>query len=516
MVKTHETNGARHTRVAIVGGGLSGIGATVMLRRAGIGEVVVFERADEVGGTWRDNTYPGCACDVPSALYSFSFAPNPAWGRLYAGQPEIRAYAKQVAREHGVEEHIVHGADVTSATWDEAAQRWRIETTQGEWTAQALISATGPWSEPVFPDVPGLGDFRGTIFHSSRWDHDHDLTGERVAVIGTGASAVQFVPRIRQQARQVTVYQRTAQWVLPKADRAVTPFEQSLYRRFPLSLKALREAMYRSFELAGWAQRNPRWMGGFQRIARRHLERQVPDPALRAALTPDHTLGCKRILFSNDWYRALTQPNVELVPHAVTEVRPGGLVGDDGVERAADTLILGTGFGITEMPIASRVRGRDGRTLDETWDGSPTGHLGTVVNGFPNFFMILGPNVGNGHTSATVIIEMQVAFAIDTLKRLERDGLASADVRPEVQDAFNDEVQRRVQGTVWNAGGCRSYYLDRNGRNSTIFPGSTLELRRRMRFEPGDYLTVPAGARVTSPAGGPLAGAGGRNPSRTA
>lgn len=492
-------------RVAIIGGGLSGIGATIMLRRAGIGDVVVLERADEVGGTWRDNTYPGCACDVPSALYSFSFAPNPAWGRLYAGQPEIRAYAKRIAREHGADEHVVAGADVLDARWDEAAQRWRIETTKGAWSAQAIISATGPWSEPVLPDVPGLDAFEGTIFHSSRWNHDHDLAGERVAVIGTGASAVQFVPRIRRHAEQVTVYQRTAQWVLPKPDRHITAFERALYRRIPLTQRALREAMYYSFELAGFAERNPRAMGGFQRIARRHLHRSVKDPALRAALTPDHTLGCKRILFSNDWYRALTQPDVELVPHAVTEVRPGGLVGADGVERAADTLILGTGFGITEMPIARRVTGRAGRTLDEVWDGSPTGYLGTVMAGFPNLFMILGPNVGNGHTSATVLIEMQVAFAIDALRRMERDGLASADVRPDVQDAFNAEVQRRLAGTVWNAGGCRSYYLDRNGRNSTIYPGSTLELRRRMRFEPGDY--------VTSPAGDPLADAEGRKPS---
>jgi cation diffusion facilitator CzcD-associated flavoprotein CzcO len=492
LFKTDETNGTRHVRVAVIGAGLSGIGAVVMLRRAGIGDVVAFERADEVGGTWRDNTYPGCACDVPSALYSFSFAPNPAWGRLYAGQPEIRRYARDVARAHGADEHIVTGADVLDATWSDEAQRWQIKTTRGDWSAQAVISATGPWSEPVLPDVPGLGDFEGTVFHSSRWDHDHDLDGERVAVIGTGASAVQFVPRIQPQAGGVTVYQRTAQWVLPKLDRRVTAAEQELYRRVPLTQKALREAMYYSFELAGFAERNPRAMGGFQRIARRHLERWVKDPALRAALTPDHTLGCKRILFSNDWYRALTQPNVEVVPHAVTEVKARTIVSADGTERPADTLILGTGFGITEMPIAARVTGRAGRTLDEVWDGSPTGYLGTVMSGFPNLFMILGPNVGNGHTSATVLIEMQVQFAIDTLTRMERDGLASADVRPDVQDAFNDEVQRRLQGTVWNAGGCRSYYLDRNGRNSTIFPGSTLELRRRMRFEPHDYEVVAA------------------------
>ena len=493
MFKTTETNGVREVRVAIVGGGLSGIGATAMLRRAGIGDVVVLERAGEVGGTWRDNTYPGCACDVPSALYSFTFAPNPSWGRLYAGQPEIRAYAERVAREHGVDEHVVTGAEVLGADWDDDAQRWRIETTQGGWSAQALISATGPWSEPVFPDVPGLDTFEGTVFHSSRWDHDHDLSGRNVAVIGTGASAVQFVPRIQPRAERLTVFQRTAQWVLPKADRAVTPFEQSLYRRFPLTQRALREAMYHGFELGGVLQRNPRLIGPVQRLAARHLRRSVADPALRAALTPDHTLGCKRILFSNDWYRALTRENVDLVPHAVTEVRPRSVVGADGIERPADTLILGTGFTITELPIAARVRGRDGRSLDDVWDGSPTGYLGNVVSGFPNLFIVLGPNVGNGHTSATVLIEMQTQFAIDALRRMERDGIASADVRPEVQDAFNAEVQRRVQGTVWNAGGCRSYYLDRNGRNSTMFPGSTLELRRRMRFDPAEYALAPAG-----------------------
>jgi len=491
--KARAGDAPREVHVAIIGGGLSGIGATAMLRRAGIGDVVVLERADEVGGTWRDNTYPGCACDVPSALYSFSFAPNPAWGRLYAGQTEIQQYARQVAREHGVEEHVVTGADVLSATWDEQAQRWRITTTRGDWTARALISATGPWSEPVLPHVPGLDAFAGTVFHSSRWDHEHDLASREVAVIGTGASAVQFVPQIQPRAGRVTVYQRTAQWVLPKLDRRVTAAEQALYRRVPLTQRALREAMYYTFELAGFAERNPRAMGGFQRIARRHLERSVADPRLRAALTPDHTLGCKRILFSNDWYRALTQPNVELVPHAVTEVTTGGVVGADGIERPADTLILGTGFGITEMPIAARVTGRDGRTLEETWAGSPTGYLGTVISGFPNFFMVLGPNVGNGHTSATVLIELQLLFAIDALKAMERDGIASADVRPAVQDRFNEEVQRRLRGTVWNAGGCRSYYLDRNGRNSTIFPGSTLELRRRARFRASEYALVPAG-----------------------
>jgi cation diffusion facilitator CzcD-associated flavoprotein CzcO len=479
---------AQHVRVAIIGGGLSGIGAAIMLRRAGIDDLVVLERAEQIGGTWRDNTYPGCACDVPSALYSFSFAPNPDWGRLYASQPEIRAYALDVARRHGVTEQIHTGADVLDARWDGDAQRWHVTTSRGEWTAQALVSATGPWSEPVFPQVPGLDDFEGKVFHSSRWDHDHPLDGARVAVIGTGASAVQFVPRIRERAAHTTVYQRTAQWVLPKPDRGITAAERALYRRVPAAQRALRHAVYYGSELACFAERNPWAMRGFQAVARRHLHRNVRDPALREALTPDHTLGCKRILLSNDWYRALTQPDVELVPHAVREVRAHGVVGADGVERTADTLILGTGFTITDLPIARRVHGREGRSLNDVWGGSPTGYLGTTVAGFPNLFIVLGPNVGNGHSSATVLMEMQIQYLIATLRTLEREGIASADVRPAVQQAFNEEVQRRLRGTVWNVGGCASYYFDANGRNSTIFPGSTIELRRRLSsFEPLDH-----------------------------
>jgi cation diffusion facilitator CzcD-associated flavoprotein CzcO len=474
----------RHVTVAIIGGGLSGIAAAIMLRRAGIEDVVVLERADQPGGTWRDNTYPGCACDVPSALYSFSFAPNPRWGRFYASQPEIRAYALEVARSHGVLEHLHTSTDMQDAAWDQPAQRWRVRTTRGTLTAQALISATGPWNEPVIPDLPGLDTFEGRVFHSSRWDHAHPLQDARVAVVGTGASAVQFVPRIQTRAERVTVFQRTAQWVLPKPDRAITALEQAIFQRLPLTQRALREAIYYGSELAGFAERNPWAMAGFQRIASRHLRRNVRDPLLRAALTPDHTLGCKRILFSNDWYPALTQPNVELVAHPLTEVRPNGVLGADGIERPVDTLILSTGFTITDLPIAARIRGRQGQTLGEQWQGSPQGYLGTMVSGFPNLFIVLGPNVGNGHSSATVLMEMQIGYLIRALKTLARHGLRSADVRTETQDDFNADVQRRLQKTVWNAGGCSSYYLDANGRNSTIFPGSTLELRRRLsRFD---------------------------------
>lgn len=470
----------RHVSVAIIGGGLSGIGTAILLRQSGIEDVLILERASEPGGTWRDNTYPGCACDVPSALYSFSFAPNPRWSRFYASQPEIRDYVQSVAHEHGVLECLHTNTDVLDASWDQRARLWRISTTNGSLIAKALVSATGPWSEPVVPGLPGLDTFAGKVFHSSRWDHGHDLRGARVAVVGTGASAVQFVPQIRRQAKHVTVFQRTAQWVLPKPDRAITRFERGLFERIPLTQRILRAAIYYGSELAGFAERHPWAMGGIQKLAARHLRRSVVDPSLRSALMPDHTLGCKRILFSNDWYPALVEPNVDLIPGPLTEVRPHGVLGSDGVERSADTLILSTGFTITDLPIAARIHGSSGLSLAETWNGSPVGYLGTMVSGFPNLFIVLGPNIGNGHSSATVLMEIQINHLVNVLQTLKREGLASADVRPEVQERFNSEVQRRLQGTVWNAGGCMSYYLDVNGRNSTIFPGSTIELRRRL------------------------------------
>jgi cation diffusion facilitator CzcD-associated flavoprotein CzcO len=480
-----------HVRVAIIGAGIGGLAAAIHLRRAGYHDLVVLERGHELGGTWRDNTYPGCACDVPTALYSYSFAPKPDWSRVYAPQSEIRAYVREVARREDVVGHVRFGADVLDARWDAEAQRWRLITSAGDLSAEVLVSATGPWSEPVVPAIPGLEDFEGRSFHSSRWDHDHPLEGARVAVVGTGASAVQFVPQIRRRAQHVTVFQRTAQWVLPKPDRPVLHAEQALFRRLPAAQRALRGSVYLFSELVGVGTRHPRAMRQLQRIAELHLRRSVRDPRLRSALTADFTLGCKRLLFSNDWYPALTSANVELVPHAVREIRPHGVVGADGVERPADTLILGTGFTITDLPIARRVHGADGRPLADVWAGSPRGYLGTTVAGFPNMFVLLGPNVGNGHSSAILLHEAQAGYMVEALRTLDREGLASADVRPEVQDAFNAEVQRRLAGSIWNAGGCASYYLDSTGRNSTIFPWSTIELRRRLRrFDTSDYRTT--------------------------
>jgi cation diffusion facilitator CzcD-associated flavoprotein CzcO len=483
--------GEREVEVAVIGAGMSGIGAGVAMQRAGHEDFVVLERAAEPGGVWRDNTYPGCACDVPTAFYSYSFAPKPDWSRAYAGQDEIRRYLLDVAAGHGVAGRIRCGTDVLGADWDEARRRWQVTTSDGEYVARVLVSATGPWSEPVIPDIPGLEDFEGKVFHSSRWDHDHPLDGANVAVIGTGASAVQFVPEIQPRVGRLTVYQRTPHWVMPKPDRPIDRRLQEVFSRHPAVQRALRTGMYYTAETLGLAMRNPRLLAPLERVARRHLRRSVADPELRALLTPDYTLGCKRLLFSNEWYTALTRPNVEVVPRACERVTPSGLVDADGVERPADTIVLGTGFTITELPIAERVHGRDGRNLAETWAGSPTGYLGSAVHGFPNLFLVLGPNIGNGHSSAFVLSETQIEYMVDALRQMRERGLASVEVRADAQERFNAEVQARLAGTVWNAGGCQSYYLDANGKNSTMFPGSTLELRRRLaRFDPIDYATA--------------------------
>ncbi|WP_128374681.1 flavin-containing monooxygenase [Streptomyces cavernae] len=496
---TRETH---HSEALIIGGGLSGIGAAVGLRRTGIRDVVVIEKADELGGTWRDNTYPGCACDVPSALYSYSFAPNPEWTRAFAGQPEIRAYLHRTAAAHGITPLIRFGTEVTRAQWNPHDARWHIETNRDHYTARFLIAAAGPWHEPLLPDVPGLADFPGEVFHSSRWRHDHDLTGARVAVVGTGASAVQFVPAIQPRVGRLHLFQRTAQWVLPKPDHHVPRAERWLMRRLPVAQRVLRSAEYAALEALGTGFRHPSLLRAVQQVGTLHLRATVKDPGLRRALTPDYTLGCKRLLLSNTYYPALTRPNVTVHATAVEAVRGSRVIGAYGSTADVDTIILGTGFRILDMPIAQRVFDADGASLDDRWKGSPDAYLGTTVSGFPNAFILLGPHLGTGHSSAYMVLEAQLDYIAAALRHFRSAGWTVMDVRPEVQAAFNAEVQQALPSTVYNAGGCSSYYLDGNGRNSFSWPWSTGRMRRRLaRFDPEAYTSTSL-----TPEGHPVSG----------
>jgi cation diffusion facilitator CzcD-associated flavoprotein CzcO len=481
-----------HVRVAIVGTGFSGLGMAIRLKQRGNHDFVVLERAADGGGTWRDNTYPGCACDVPSHLYSFSFALNPAWTRAYSPQGEIWEYLRQCAVRYGISPHIRWNSALLDAAWHEDDQRWHITTTQGALTADILILGNGPLSEPSLPSIPGIESFEGALFHSARWDHRYDLTGKRVAVIGTGASSVQFVPLIQPRAAHIVLFQRTPPWIVPRRDRAIPAWQRALFRRVPLAQRLLRTAIYwqREFLALGLVF-YPRLMRLAERLARRHLAAQISDPALRDKLTPHYTMGCKRILLSDDFYPALTRPNVALVTDRIRAVRPASIVTEDGAEHAIDTIICATGFHVTDASLPQHVRGRGGVSLADAWQSGPRAYLGAAVAGFPNLFLLIGPNTGLGHTSMVLMIESQIRYILSCLRTMERRKLATVAVRPAVQEAFTAEMERRMKGSVW-ATGCSSWYLDAGGHNTTLWPGFTWEFRRRThRFDLEDYEVVP-------------------------
>jgi cation diffusion facilitator CzcD-associated flavoprotein CzcO len=481
-----------HHRVAVIGTGFGGIGSVIRLRQRGITDVVAFEKAGEVGGTWRDNTYPGCQCDVPSHLYSFSFAPNPEWTRAFAPQPEIQAYLRRVVDEHGVRDNLRFHHEVLEARWHPGERRWAIRTTGGNYSADLLVSAHGGLSHPSVPDLPGLDTFAGTVFHSAAWDHDHDLRGQRVAVIGTGASAVQIVPHVQAAAGHLTVFQRTAAWVLPRVDRAVPAWQRRLYRRVPWLAKVNRALQFVSREpMVVVLAKRPALGRRIERIGAAHLERQVADPELRARLTPSFALGCKRILLSNDYYRALTQPNTELVTAGIRTVGPHGITTDDGVDHPLDAIILATGFAVTDHPIARIIHGVGGRSLHDAWQAGQRAYLGTTVPGFPNLFMLMGPNTALGHSSVVYMLESQINYIASAVQQMDRYDLGAVDVMPSAAAAFAEEMHDRLARSVWNSGGCRSWYLDAQGRNTTMWPGFLLEYRARTRrFRLSRYRTA--------------------------
>jgi cation diffusion facilitator CzcD-associated flavoprotein CzcO len=474
---------AQEFSVVIVGAGFAGIAMGAELNRRGRPDYVVLERGSDVGGTWRDNTYPGATCDIPSRLYSLSFAPNPNWSRTFSAQPEILDYLRRVAREHGVIDRCRFDVEVIAARWDPSVRRWEVATTAGRFRARYLIVGSGALSEPADPDLAGLASFAGPVFHSARWNHDVPLAGRRVAVIGTGASAVQIVPSIAGVTSHLDVYQRTPAWVMPRNDRAYRPLEKRLFRRLPVVARLIRAALYATHEayVVMFAKR-PRLAGIGSRIATRHLRRQVSDPELRRRLTPQFAFGCKRVLISSDYYPTLARDDVELVTSSIATIRPTAIVTVDGTEHPTDVIIFATGFHVTDSPIAGRIRDGDGVSLAERWQVTGMQALrGTTVPGYPNLFFIVGPNTGQGHTSMVYIIESQVAYISSALRAVSSRASRTLDARPDAARRYNEAVQSRLAPTVWNAGGCRSWYLDSQGRNSTLWPDFTFRYRGATR-----------------------------------
>ncbi|MFC6087035.1 flavin-containing monooxygenase [Sphaerisporangium aureirubrum] len=467
--------------ITIIGSGFAGLCMAIKLKQAGYHDFVILEKASDLGGTWRENTYPGCACDVPSPMYSFSFALNPGWSRLFAPQDEIWAYLRECARTYGLLPHLRFGTEVLAMEYDDRANRWRVTTPDGTFTTNAVVSGTGALHVPSYPEIPGREAFAGPSFHSAHWDHSVDLAGKRVAVVGTGASAAQFVPKIAPRVESLYVYQRTPPWVIPKPDVPLRGRAAAALRT-PAAHRALRAAIYWYLETRalGFAV-DPRLMRVHQAFAERHLAAQVPDPALRARLTPDYTIGCKRVLLSGDYYPALQRDNVELITDRITEIRERSVLDATGRERPVDVIVYGTGFKVTDAPREQRIIGRNGLKLQDAWRDGIEAYLGTTASGFPNLFFLLGPNTGLGHNSVVFMIEAQVRYVMSCLRLLSTTKAAALDVRPGTQRAYNDRLHRRLRRLVWSDGGCTSWYLDDDGVNRAVWPGFTFEFWARTR-----------------------------------
>lgn len=481
----------------VVGSGFAGLGMAIALRRAGIRDFVVLEKAGALGGTWRDNTYPGCACDVPSHVYSFSFAPNPRWSETYASQAEIRRYIERLADQFDVRRHVRFHTEVRSAEFDASSGRWTVTTASGEtFRARVLVAGLGPLSRFSLPDIPGLASFRGKVFHSAAWDPDFDPRGQRIASVGTGASAIQFVPELAKSAAKLHVFQRTPAWVLPRHERSYGALEKWLFARVPATRFVHRQALFWSLELRAFAfVREPRFLRWAERWAIAHLHRSVRDPELRKKLTPSYRMGCKRILMSNTYYPALAQPNVEVVTAGIREITDDAVVGNDGVARPVDAIVFGTGFDVHDYLGKLRVTGLGGRDLGALWaQHGAKAHLGTTVAGFPNLFLLVGPNTGLGHNSILFMIESQLALVMRCVKELRAAPDSYLEVREEAQAEFNQQLERRLARSVWQSG-CGSWYLDGAGRNTTLWPGFCAEFRVATARSPRQaYRLVPVRA----------------------
>ena len=483
---------ARRIRVGIVGAGFGGLGMAIRLKQAGFYEFTIFERGDSVGGVWRANTYPGATCDVPSHLYSFSFAPGHRWSRRYAPRQDILDYLNELADDHDLRPQIRFGTGVERAEFDSDAGAWTIRTDDGDESEfEALVTACGQLTNPASPAIAGLGEFEGVAFHSAEWDHDHDLRGRRVAVIGTGASAIQFVPEIAEVAAHVDIYQRSAPWILPKMDRGYPRWEQELMRRLPARVALSRAGMFGMIEALTYAFTGTDWlMDRTAKLADRFRRQSLADPEVLAKATPDYEMGCKRVLFTNDWYPALMRSDVELITTPIERITAGAVVDRDGAERPADTIIWGTGFRSHDFVAPMEVRGLGGAELNEVWQQRPEAYLGTTISSFPNLYVMYGPNTNHGSGSVPYTHECQFNYAIDGLRRL-RAGARYLDLTPEAQARWREEIERRSEPTRWTQGGCTNWYVNGEGINTNNWVGPWLEFKRRTRqIDPADYEMV--------------------------
>lgn len=486
--------GAR--RVLIIGSGFGGIGLAVRLKRAGIDTFTILEKGATVGGTWRENTYPGAACDVPSMLYCLSTDPKADWTRKWSGQAEIHAYLQDVARRHDLLRHVRFGAEVASARFDEDAGTWTVRTTGGdELIADVLVTAVGQLHRPAVPELPGRESFRGPAFHSARWDHQVDLAGKRVAVVGNAASAVQLVPEVAKEAAHVTVFQRSANWMIRRGDRPFRRWETWALTHVPGLLRLYRTFLWGSAELLFYPvmRRQPLLARLYTLWATRHLKETIHDRALRTKLVPHYPIGAKRILIHDDYYPALNRPNVDLVTDAIARVSADGVVTADGVTHPADAIVFATGFRTNPFLAPMRIHGRGGRSLERDWAHGAQAYLGMTMPGYPNFFMLYGPNTNLGHNSIVFMLECQIGYVLQAIRWLVRDDLASVDLRPAAMEAFNAELQRELATSSWNAVE-KSWYKD-GGRITNNWPYSTFEYWRRTRaLVQGDYRAERRGA----------------------
>lgn len=480
---------AEHTtKTIIIGTGFGGLAAAFRLKQQNDNDYIILERAGDVGGVWRDNQYPGCACDVQSNLYSFSFAQNPAWSREFSGRDEILQYLKRCARQFGLTSKIHFNTNVTRLEWREKDSEWLITTDRNEYRSRYIISGMGNLSDPKIPHIDGIENFKGKVFHSGNWPKDLQLDGKSVAVIGTGASAIQFIPEIQPLVANLHVYQRTAAWVMKRPDSAVNEVTRKRFASMPWLQRLARYKIYLKREWMACAFRNPVLMRVAQKHAMHHLNEAIKDPQLRKKLTPNYTLGCKRVLLSNDYYPAMAKPNVNLITSGPKRITERGIVGHDDIERQVDMIIFGTGFQAQELPYAHYIFGRSGSSLAEAWKDSPVSLAGTTVSGFPNLFLIHGPNTGTGHTSAVYMMEAQVEYSVRLIRYAERAGFGVLEAREEAQQRYVRWVDKLMLGTVWTSGGCQSWYLDKTGRNSILWPYYSFIFRNRiLNIRSGEY-----------------------------